>query len=83
MQKLRMFQERNTIINDLKLKLKKEGWSISCAKAIGWSVTALTEESRIWIDNLDIDKSAFDAVRKMPIQIKKKAEDIYLYMSYL
>lgn len=62
-----------------KIEAEKRGLVISCAKAIGWSVTALTEESRIWIDNLNIDKSAFDAVRKMPIQAKKKTQKTYTY----
>jgi predicted SprT family Zn-dependent metalloprotease len=63
-----------------KTTAEERGLVIEYAQRIGWSVTALAEDTKTWLKDLkEIDRSVFDAVRKVPLKAKKKSPKTYTY----
>jgi predicted SprT family Zn-dependent metalloprotease len=62
-----------------KNEAEKRGLNITYAKVIGWSSTTLNDEAKDWIATLEVNREAFDAVRKVPVKTKKKAQKTYTY----
>lgn len=58
---------------------ERRGLKIERANRIGWSVTTLADETKVWLENVDVDKRVFDAVRKIPARPRKKAQRTYTY----
>jgi hypothetical protein len=62
-----------------RIEADKRGLVITYARVIGWSVTQLQDATKDWLSTVEVDKSVFDAVRKTPLGIKKKAQKTYTY----
>jgi len=57
-----------------KEEAEKRGLIIEHAKTIGWSVTTLTEETKQFIDSLNIKQDAFKFFRELPIAKEKEVK---------
>ncbi len=62
-----------------RIEADKRGLVITYAKIIGWSVTQLHDTTKEWLSTVEVDKTVFDAVRKTPVGIKKRAPKTYTY----